>query len=417
MAPTRTSQMFGTATRIGTAAVATAMILAQSVAQAGIRITPARVQETITPDNNRFSVNVSSTDAMPKRMQVSAVRLAQDLDGSPRFDESPAGLSYGAELLSFDIDDFILMPNAAQSVGIKVSPPEGLPSAYAAVMFTASSVMGEAAEVASVTRLASLMIFDFGTPGPAEGELLGVRVVQVEPGAAVRVLSTFRNDGTTLASPSGVATVTAPDGSEIGRFAIEQGNTLPGYSRQLVAEWKPSDLVPGIYAVASQVVLGSRTLSESAEFTVVAPNELAQHRAYVATMRPTASMSDLPIPLSFELANAGNVEIAPEVSVSVRDSAGVEVAALTSSADAMAPGASVVVEAPLAIGLPVGAYRVFVEVAAAGGVGESSDWPLNIVEGERIVAVEVAEFAIPTVKASVGVMPRVALTNAGNVPV
>jgi hypothetical protein len=134
----------------------------QSVALAGIRITPARVQETITAENRRFSISVSSSDATPKRVQVSAVRLQQSLDGSPRFDESADGIAYGAALLSFDIDDFILMPGAGQVVNIQITPPEGSAGAYAAVLFAASGVMGETAEVASVTRLASLMILDFG---------------------------------------------------------------------------------------------------------------------------------------------------------------------------------------------------------------------------------------------------------------
>jgi hypothetical protein len=74
-------------------------------------------------------------------------------------------------LLSFDIDDFILMPGAGQVVNVQITPPEGSAGAYAAVLVAASGVMGETSEVASVTRLASLMILDFGGGASTEGSL------------------------------------------------------------------------------------------------------------------------------------------------------------------------------------------------------------------------------------------------------
>lgn len=242
-------------------------------------------------------------------------------------------------------------------------------------------------------------------------------MAQTAPGGTVRVLSTFRNDGLTLASPRGVATVTAADGSEIGRFPIEQGNTLPGSSRQLIAEWAPDGLTVGSYSVLSEVTLGGRTLTHSGTFSVVARDEVALERVQVAEMRPLRAMSGLPILLSFELTNVGNVQVTSDLAVSVFDVSGAEVAAPAVSAVSMEPGASIATDDLLEEGLPVGRYRVVVAATSPSGMSESREWVLDVVEGERVVSLEVTEFAIPTVKVGVGVVPRVAVVNSGNTPV
>jgi hypothetical protein len=214
----------------------------------------------------------------------------------------------------------------------------------------------------------------------------------------VRVPSTFRNDGLTLASPRGVATVTASDGSEIGRFPIKQGNTLPGSSRQLIAEWAPKDLTVGSYSVLSEVTLGDRALTHSGTFSVVARNEVAQERVQIAEMRPPRAMSGLPIPLSFELMNVGNVQVTSDIAVSILDVSGTEVATPAVSAATLEPGAWIVTDALLEEGLPVGRYRVVVPATSPNGMSESGEWVLDVVEGERVVSMEVVEFAIPTAK-------------------
>ncbi|MCZ6774825.1 MAG: hypothetical protein O7D34_00020, partial [Ignavibacteria bacterium] len=211
----------------------TILFLTSEGVLAGIRISPARIETTVTPENHTFPLTIENSGSNPLRVEVSAVQLTQKLDGSPLFDESKEGYEYGDRLVKFSLTDFIMMPNTKQTVIADVQiPAYSSRGAYAAVFFTASSVMGEVQHVSSVIRVTTIMLLKFGEQSQPQGELTNVELIQSEPGQPIRILSTFLNQGDVHIAPRGTVMISDAAGQEHSRVPIQSANTLPGYSRQ-----------------------------------------------------------------------------------------------------------------------------------------------------------------------------------------
>lgn len=396
--------------------------------QAGIGVSPSLIFVTVTEDNNSFSTTVSNTGEDDFKVSGYAAGMSHNLIGGIEVKEGKEDLEKAAKVFSLEPKEFILKAGEAQEVKIivnieeakKIGPSGG---AYADILFEARPLQSEAGQVANVARIGVPTLVTLPGPKVITGEITQISVEQTKPGDKVQINIRFRNTGNTHYTPKG-GTVVIKDrsGRQVAKIPIETHLVMPGLERRLTASWSPKELPVGTYTVEAtvEIVEGETTPAVSATFAVVEPYKVAQPRGEIINFAKPKAVKDKPIEFSLLFSNRGNINLTPKGEIRVEDSREKVIATIPIAAqEEIVPGSSAEMSAVLADGLPTGKYTAIAELRYGkpeyGGVEVAqARIEFEVAEKEIVIAGEIVEFTVPSVKSGEPIVPNLLVKNTGN---
>jgi hypothetical protein len=242
----------------------------------GILTSPALAQLSISPGSMDMlvsegqsalpSITVSNDSDKPMDFEVKLAGYGQGTSGNTEVLEPDTNPLSAVSYVSFTPAEFSLEPGEAQEIALTVSIPQGIDGGrYAVVLVIATPRGGE--PITTISRMGILVKLTVaGSHLIRRGSIELIGAEPTESGNPIPIEVTYANEGNVHCRVQGSVTIFDAQGDVLDVARTSWAVVIPGYSRELVAEWIPGrDLDPGTYSAQASVYLEDGTLLDEAE--------------------------------------------------------------------------------------------------------------------------------------------------------
>lgn len=248
---------------IGLAALA--LLISPALAQLGI--SPGSMDMLVPEGQHTLpSITVSNDSDKPMDFEVELAGYGQGISGSTEVLEPDINPLSAVSYISFAPAEFSLEPGESQEIDLTVSIPQGIDGGRYAVVLVIATAGGGGA-ITTVSRMGILVRLTIdGSNLIQQGSIEQIGSEPVESGEPIPIKVTYANEGNVHCRVQGSVTVFDAQGDILDVARTSWAVVIPGYSRELVAEWIPGrDLDPGTYSAQASVYLEDGTLLDEAE--------------------------------------------------------------------------------------------------------------------------------------------------------
>jgi hypothetical protein len=246
----------------GTFVALAALALLTSPALAQLGVSPGSMDMLVPEGQHTLpSITVSNDSDKPMDFEVELAGYGQGTDGSTEVLEPDTNPLSAALYISFTPGEFSLEPGESQQIDLTVSIPQGIDGGrYAVVLVIATPGGGE--PITTISRMGILVRLTIdGSNLIQQGTIEQIGSEPVESGTPIPLKVTYANEGNVHCRVQGSVTIFDAQGDILDVARTSWAVVLPGYSRQLIAEWIPDrDLAPGTYDALATVSLEDGTL-------------------------------------------------------------------------------------------------------------------------------------------------------------
>ncbi len=251
------------------------LVVLTSPALAQLGISPGSMDMQVPEGQHSLpSITVRNDSDKPMDFEVELVGYGQGISGSTEVLEPDTNPLSAVAYISFDPTEFYLEPGESQEVNLTVSIPAGTDGGRYAVVLVVATPRDEEA-IKTVSRLGVLVRLTItGSHLVQQGSIKLIGSEPVESGKPIPIKATYANEGNVHYTVQSSVTIFDAQGAVLNEVEGKPAVVLPGYSRELIAEWIPDrELEPGIYDALASVSLEDGTLLDEAEgsFEVGAP--------------------------------------------------------------------------------------------------------------------------------------------------
>jgi hypothetical protein len=356
--------------RILTLAVLGLVGLPTSTWADGITVSPVIVDQEVKKTGETLSFDIKNGAKETFDFSISFKPLGHDPMGAPT--EMPSSFKYSAEkMLSTKTPTFTLKPGESKKVAVRIDVPPGRTGGAYAMMYvlgTPKSTKDKA--VAVLSRFG--VIIELTLPGAKKAAFTAGKIdaTQKSVGGDVMLLVPVTSTGDIHVKTGGSVSVTDDKGKEVAKIPLTADNVFPSMVRYIKGTWKAPTTMKGKYKLTASVTgAGGTPTSVTGAVEFLKPGELAQYNAEVRKFALPNTAMKKAVALEANVMNKGNLAFATtnKARVTWRNQKTGEIVATGS----MAPAATIAVndkgtfKGTLAGGLPVGAYRVELEVMSA----------------------------------------------------
>jgi hypothetical protein len=248
---------------IGLAALA--LLVYPALAQ--LRITPGSMDMLVPEGQHTLpSISVVNDSDKPIDFEVRLAGYGQGTSGSTEVLEPDSNPLSAVPYISFAPAEFSLEPGESQDIDLTVSIPQGIDGGrYAVVLVIATP--GDGGPITTVSRMGILVRLTIdGSNLIRQGSIEEIGSEPVESGEPIPIEVAYANEGNIHCRVQGSVTVFDAQGDILDVARTSWAVVIPGYSRELVAEWIPDrDLDLGTYSAQASVYLEDGTLLDEAE--------------------------------------------------------------------------------------------------------------------------------------------------------
>jgi len=252
-----------------------ALALLTSPALAQIAINPGSMDMLVPEGQHALpSITVSNDSDKPMDFEVKLAGYGQGTSGSTEVLEPDTNPLSAVSYISFDPAEFFLEPGESQEIDLTVSIPQGIDGGrYAVVLVIATP--GDSEPITTISRMGILVRLTIaGSQLVEQGSIRFIGSEPVESGEPIPIKVTYANEGNVHYEAQSSVTIFDTQGDVLDIARSSWAVVIPGYSRELVAEWIPGrDLDPGIYNAEASVYLedGTRLDEVAGSFEVGMP--------------------------------------------------------------------------------------------------------------------------------------------------
>lgn len=251
------------------------LVLLTSPALAQLGISPGSMDMQVPEGEHSLpSITVRNDSDKPMDFEVELVGYGQGISGSTEVLEPDINPLSGLPYISFDPAEFYLEPGESQEVDLSVSIPAGTDGGRYAVVLVVATPRDEEA-IKTVSRLGVLVRLTIdGSHLVQQGSIESIGSEPVESGKPIPIKVTYANEGNVHYRVQSSVTIYDAQGAVLDEVEGKSALVLPGYSRELIAEWIPDrELESGTYNALARVSLEDGTQLDEAEgsFEVGAP--------------------------------------------------------------------------------------------------------------------------------------------------
>ena len=244
-----------------------ALVLLTSPALAQIAISPGSMDMLVPEGSHALpSITVSNDSDKPMDFEVKLAGYGQGTSGSTEVLEPDTNPLSGVSYVSFDPAEFALEPGESQEIKLTVSIPQGIDGGRYAVVLVIATPGGDQ-PITTISRMGILVKLTVaGSQLVQQGSIEFIGSEPVESGEPIPIKVTYANEGNVHYEVQSSITIFDAHGDVLDVARTSWAVVIPGYSRELVAEWIPgSDLDPGTYDAQASVYLEDGTLLDEAE--------------------------------------------------------------------------------------------------------------------------------------------------------
>jgi hypothetical protein len=248
---------------VGLAAVA--LLISPALAQ--LSISPGSMDMLVPEGQHTLpSITVSNDSDKPMDFEVKLAGYGQGTSGSTEVLEPDTNPLSAMSYISFDPAEFSLEPGESQEIDLTVSIPQGIDGGRYAVVLVIGTPGGDE-PITTISRMGILVKLTIaGSQLVEQGSIEFIGSELVESGKPIPIEVTYANEGNVHCRVQGSVTVFDAQGDVLDIVRSSWAVVLPGYSRDLVAEWIPGrDLDPGTYGAQASVYLEDGALLDEAE--------------------------------------------------------------------------------------------------------------------------------------------------------
>jgi hypothetical protein len=248
---------------IGVAALA--LLISPALAQ--IAISPGSMDMLVPEGQHTLpSITVSNDSDKPMDFEVKLAGYGQGTSGSTEVLEPDTNPLSAVSYISFAPAEFSLEPGESQEIGLTVSIPQGIDGGRYAVVLVIGTPGGDE-PITTISRMGILVKLTIaGSDLIQQGSIEFIGSEPVESGEPIPIKVTYANEGNVHCRVQGSLTIFDAQGDVLDVARTSWAVVIPGYSRELVAEWIPgSDLDPGTYDAQASVYLEDGTVLDEAE--------------------------------------------------------------------------------------------------------------------------------------------------------
>ena len=222
-------------------------LLVATPARADFSVAPTRITRSVSATDNVLELVISNSGDKALEVFFSAVPVTHDREGAPS--EGTAAYAYDASKhIHFDKVSVILAPRRWKRIRARVEVPQRAGGGYAYVYASAREAdIPETQKVVNVARIAVLVALTYPDAGKSA---LAVENMELR-GGQLRVA--VRNEGQTVAAPSGQLVVRDLSGKPVWTGKLEPGNILPERVRELKVDGLPIALTSGQYTAHAEI--------------------------------------------------------------------------------------------------------------------------------------------------------------------
>jgi hypothetical protein len=251
------------ATFVGLAAVA--LLISPALAQ--LRVSPGSMDMLVPEGQHALpSVTVTNDSDKPMDFEVKLAGYGQGTSGSTEVLEPDTNPLSAVSCMSFAPAEFSLAPGETQEIDLTVSIPQGIDGGrYAVVLVIGTPAGGQG--ITTISRMGILVRLTVaGSHLIREGSIELIGAEPTESGNPILIEVTYANQGNVHCRVQGSVTIFDAQGDVLDVARTSWAVVIPGYSRELVAEWIPGrDLDPGTYSAQASVYLEDGTLLDQVE--------------------------------------------------------------------------------------------------------------------------------------------------------
>jgi hypothetical protein len=225
-------------------------LLAATPSHAGVLITPARLEAVIGADGRIPEVTLLNRGPESVAVHFRLVGGGHDLVGIPRFSEEPGVIEHLTDFITLMPQECVLKAGEITKVAFQLRQPmqTGLYPALIADIIPLDFPKGG---IAATTRIAIPMLLTAVDIAESAQPLLrsqALRVSQSGRGEPLQVDVEVHNLGNRHVHTGGRAVINGTQGP-IAEVILPAVTILPGYARQLSAQWAPPSLPQGDYEI------------------------------------------------------------------------------------------------------------------------------------------------------------------------
>ncbi len=243
-----------------------ALVLVAFPALAQLSISPGSIDMQVSGGSNALpSINVGNGSGEPMDFKVEVVGYGQGIDGRSEVLEPDSNPLSALSYIKFDPTEFHLEPGQKQTVDLTASIPEQIDGGrYAIVLVTSSPTGGP---IQTISRLGvPIRLTIAGSHFDRKGIIGLVEPGGIESNNPIPIEITYTNQGNVHYKVQMNTTVSNTQGEVLGSAVSEYTMVLPGYSRQIISEWIPTqDIEPGIYNMLVTAYLEDGTILDQAQ--------------------------------------------------------------------------------------------------------------------------------------------------------
>lgn len=243
-----------------------ALVLPTSPALAQLGVGPDSIDVTVSRGDNSLSpVTVRNESDKPVDFKVELAGYGQGIDGRSKVLEPDSNPLSALSYIKFDPAEFHLEPGEKQRIDLIASIPEGIEGGRYAILLVVTDPKGEG-PVKTVSRLGVLIKLTIaGSHLDTKGSIKLVEPGGIEPNTPIPIKVIYANEGNIHYKVQSSATISNAQGDILGKVGSKSAVVLPGYSRELIAEWVPTrDLELGVYNILATVSLEDGTVLDEA---------------------------------------------------------------------------------------------------------------------------------------------------------
>lgn len=244
-----------------------ALVLLASPALAQLGISPGSMDMLVPKGEHSLpAITVRNDSDKPMDFEVKLAGYGQDIRGSTEVLEPDTNPLSAVAYITFNPAEFHLEPGERQEVALTVSIPEGIDGGRYAVVLVVGTPAGDEA-IKTVSRLGVLVRLTVaGSHLVEQGSIESIGSEPVESGKPIPIKVTYANEGNVHYRVQSSVTIFDAGGEILDVVRSSLTMVLPGYSRDLVADWIPDrELEPGVYDALARVSLEDGTLLDEAE--------------------------------------------------------------------------------------------------------------------------------------------------------
>ena len=244
-----------------------ALVLLTSPALSQLGISPGSMDMQVPEGQHSLpSITVRNDSDKPMDFEVKLAGYGHNLRGSTEVLEPDTNPLSAVEHITFNPTRFHLEPGERQDVALTVSIPPGTDGGRYAVVLVVGTPAGDE-PVQTVSRLGVLVRLTVtGSHLVEQGGIESIGSEAVESGKPIPVKATYANQGNVHYRVQSTVTIFDGGGDILDVVRSRLTMVLPGYSRDLVADWIPDrELEPGVYDALARVSLEDGTLLAEAE--------------------------------------------------------------------------------------------------------------------------------------------------------